>query len=168
LPKIFKLSAQTFTSRGALLPEFDMLSSERLSQIAGSQRMVFDFRTLAPGKFSFPYHFHRNAEELFYIISGKSSLRTPEGKTEVGAGDLIHFEAGSTGSHQLHNHTSEPCVYLDIRTFDGIDVTEYPDTKKIAILPGIEVFQQERKIGYYVGEEQIKEIWDSLPTAEHH
>jgi uncharacterized cupin superfamily protein len=77
MPKIFKLSEQKFASRGAELPEFDMLSSERLSQIAGAQRIVFDFRSLGPDKFSFPYHFHQNAEELFYIISGKSSLRTP-------------------------------------------------------------------------------------------
>jgi hypothetical protein len=34
---------------------------------------------LDPGKFSFPYHFHRAAEELFVILSGEAILRFPEG-----------------------------------------------------------------------------------------
>ncbi len=139
-----------------------MLSSERLSRIAGSQRMVFDFRSLGPGLFSFPYHFHRNAEELFYIISGKSSLRTPEGICEVAAGDLIHFETGPESSHQMYNHTDESCVYLDIRTFDRMDVTEYPDSNKIAVLPELEVFRMSSKTSYYTGEDKVREIWKAL------
>ncbi|MBX9687643.1 MAG: cupin domain-containing protein [Candidatus Obscuribacterales bacterium] len=159
------MSKQKFSSRGAELPEFDMLSSERLSQIAASERLVFDFRTLSPGKFSFPFHFHRNAEELFYIISGKCSLRTPTGVSEIETGDLIHFESGPSGCHQLHNHTDKPCVYLDIRTFSGIDITEYPDSNKIALLPGIEVFQKESKSSYFKNEEKIAERWKTLPKA---
>lgn len=162
MPSIFKLDQQKFSSRGAEIPAFDMLSSERISRLAGSQRLVFDFRSLGPGKYSFPYHFHRNAEELFYIIAGRSSLRTTQGVTEVCAGDLIHFEAGAQGSHQMFNHTSEPCVYLDIRTFDGMDVTEYPDSNKLALLPGLEVFRQGTTVSYYDGEEQVANVWQQL------
>jgi uncharacterized cupin superfamily protein len=162
MPKIFKLSEQKFASRGAEVSAFDMLSSERLSRLAGAQRLVFDFRSLGPEKFSFPYHFHKNAEELFYIISGMSSLRTPDGVTEVAAGDLIHFEVGADGSHQMYNHTEVPCVYLDIRTFDGIDITEYPDSNKVALLPAQEVFEKGSMTSYYKGEENIREIWKAL------
>jgi uncharacterized cupin superfamily protein len=124
--------------------------------------LVFDFRSLGPGKFSFPYHFHRNAEELFYIISGKSSLRTPTGIIEVGSGDLVHFEIGEGGSHQLYNHTESACVYLDIRTFEHIDITEYPDSNKVALLPSIEVFEKSDMTNYYKGEEKVLEIWCAL------
>jgi uncharacterized cupin superfamily protein len=165
MPKIYKLSEQKFTSRGAALPEFDMLSSERLGPLAGSQRLAFEFRSLGPDKFSFPYHFHRNAEELFYIISGKSSLRTPNGITEVAAGDLIHFEVGAEGSHQMYNHTSEPCVYLDIRTLGGADIAEYPDSNKIALLPGLEVFEKVSATSYYTGEENVREVWKTLKNT---
>jgi uncharacterized cupin superfamily protein len=162
MPNIFKLSEQNFTTRGAELTQFDLLSGARLSKMIGSERMVFDFRKLPPGKYSFPYHFHRNAEELFYIISGKALLRTPAGVTEVSAGDLVHFETGPESAHQLFNHSDEPCVYLDIRTFDKIDITEYPDSGKVALLPELEVFNKETVVNYYKGEEGVEEIWKTL------
>lgn len=39
----------------------------------------FDLRQLNPGQYSAPYHFHRYAEELFMIVSGSATLRTPKG-----------------------------------------------------------------------------------------
>src|SRR5208283_300645 len=104
--------------------DFEWQTSERLSELAGSKKLDFDIRSLAPDKFSFPYHYHRNAEELFYIISGECSMRTPDSITRVHAGDLIHFASGAEGAHQLFNDTAEPCIYLDIRTFDGIDIVD--------------------------------------------
>jgi len=167
MPKIFKLSEQKFTSRGAELPEFDMLSSERLSQIAGAQRIVFDFRSLGPDKFSFPYHFHHNAEELFYIISGRCSLRTPNGITEVEAGDLIHFECGAEGGHQMYNHTNETCTYLDIRTFSGADIAEYPDSNKLAVAaPLVRIFEQSSATKYLKGEDKVREIWNNMQRTQ--
>ena len=61
------------------------------------QNLNFDLRLLNPGQLSAPYHFHRYAEELFMIISGSLTLRTPEGKEIVESGDLIFFEKGATG-----------------------------------------------------------------------
>jgi uncharacterized cupin superfamily protein len=165
MPKIFKLSEQNFTTRGAELPQFDMLSGARISKMAGAERMVFDFRKLPPGKYSFPYHFHHNAEELFYIVSGKCSLRTPEGVTEVGAGDLIHFEVGPGSAHQMFNHTDEPCVYLDIRTFDRVDVAEYPDSNKMTAMPPGKFFKQDSAVSYLTGEENVEEIWKNLKST---
>jgi uncharacterized cupin superfamily protein len=148
MPKIFKLSEQNFTTRGAELPQFDMLSGARISKMAGAERMVFDFRKLPPGKYSFPYHFHHNAEELFYIVSGKCSLRTPEGVT-----------------HQMFNHTDEPCVYLDIRTFDRVDVAEYPDSNKMTAMPPGKFFKQDSAVSYLTGEENVEEIWKNLKST---
>ena len=51
------------------------------------------------------------------IISGCATLRTPNGLEIVKSGDLIFFEKGKTGAHQLYNHTTETCIYLDIRTY---------------------------------------------------
>ena len=93
-------------------------------------------------------------------------MRTPKGVTEVEAGDLIHFGIGAENSHQMYNHTDQPCVYLDIRTFDRIDITEYPDSKKIALLPETEVFLKEGMTGYYQGEERVKEIWKTLQKSD--
>jgi uncharacterized cupin superfamily protein len=165
MAKIFELGQVKFAMRGVPLPEFDWHTSERLGQLADSKRLIFDFRALDPGKFSFPYHFHRNAEELFFIVAGRCSLRTPEGIRPVKAGDLIYFESSPEGAHQLYNDSEEPCVYLDVRTFDGMDVTEYPDSDKVALLPGLEVFKMDSRVDYFEGETETKKIWDAVASA---
>ncbi|MNN10587.1 Cupin domain protein [compost metagenome] len=127
-----------------------------------SKHLIFDIRSLDAGKYSYPYHFHRNAEEMFVILSGKAMLRTPEGCQEINEGDIIFFEMGPTGAHQLFNHTEQPCKYLDIRTNAGIDICEYPDSGKINILPYQEVYQSDDKVDYYSGEDSVAEKWSQL------
>lgn len=36
------------------------------------------FYEIPPQKANYPYHYHLNSEEVFYIISGKGILETPE------------------------------------------------------------------------------------------
>lgn len=126
------------------------------------QNLNFDLRQLNPGQFSAPYHLHRYAEELFLIISGEMTLRTPEGLEQVSAGDLIFFEMGESGAHQFYNHTDQPCTYLDVRTFIGYDVCEYPDSGKILLAPSFEIFKSDAQSGYFDGEADIQEKWKSL------
>jgi uncharacterized cupin superfamily protein len=106
-----------------------------------------------------PVHFHRNAEEIFVILSGEATLRTPEKFVKVSEGDIIFFEMGPEGAHQLYNHAEQPCRFLDIRTVAGIDVCEYPDSGKINILPYREVFPKDAEADYYQGEERVSEKW---------
>jgi len=123
------------------------------------KNLNFDMRLLNPGQLSAPYHFHRFAEELFMVIDGSMTLRAPEGFEVVTKGDLIFFEMGEKGAHQFYNHTSEPCIYLDVRTYIGYDVCEYPDSKKILIAPSLEIFRNESKTTYFDGEEEVLNIW---------
>jgi len=126
------------------------------------KNLNFDFRLLHPGEFSAPYHFHRFAEELFYVISGSMTLRSPAGLEVVSPGDLIFFEMGAEGAHQFFNHTEEPCTYLDIRTYIGFDVAEYPDSNKILIAPSYEVFEKDAQVPYFDGEKDILSKWKKL------
>ena len=126
------------------------------------ENLNFDVRQLSPGQYSAPYHFHRYAEELFMIISGAGTLRTPGGLEVVETGDLIFFEKGETGAHQLYNHTTEACVYLDIRTYFGFDIAEYPDSDKILLAPTFEIFSKDSQAGYFYGETNIQEKWKQL------
>jgi uncharacterized cupin superfamily protein len=126
------------------------------------KNLNFELRLLNPGQLSAPYHFHRFAEELFMVISGSMTLRTPEGFELVSSGDLIFFEMGESGAHQFHNHTLEPCIYLDIRTFIGYDVCEYPDSDKILIAPSFEIFKKDSPSSYFEGEEDIPEKWKNI------
>lgn len=122
----------------------------------------FDLRQLNPDQYSAPYHLHRYAEELFMIISGSATLRTPNGLEILNSGDLIFFEKGKTGAHQLYNHTTEICIYLDIRTYIGYDIAEYPDSDKIFIAPSREIFNKDSQVDYFDGERNIKEKWKQL------
>ena len=126
------------------------------------ENLNFDLRQLNPDEFSTPYHFHRYAEELFMILSGAATLRTPNGMEIVNSGDLLFFEKGETGAHQLYNHTTEPCIYLDIRTYIGYDIAEYPDSNKILLAPSFEIFNKDAQPGYFDGEKNIKDKWKQM------
>ena len=134
----------------------------RIKKGINPENLNFDLRQLNPGQYSAPYHFHRYAEELFMIISGSATLRTPNGLEIVNNGDLIFFEKGETGAHQLYNHTTETCVYLDIRTYIGYDVAEYPDSDKILIAPTFEIYNRDSQVSYFAGEQNIKDKWRQI------
>lgn len=134
----------------------------RIKKGVNPQNLNFDLRQLNPGQYSAPYHFHRYAEELFMIVSGSATLRTPEGLEIINSGDLIFFEIGESGAHQLYNHTNEPCIYLDIRTYIGYDIAEYPDSNKILIAPSYEILDKDSQKSYFEGEENIKDIWEQI------
>jgi uncharacterized cupin superfamily protein len=130
------------------------------------RQLNFDIRQLNPGQYSSLYHFHRHAEELFMVVSGTMTLRTPRGLEVVSGGDIIFFEMGESGAHQLFNHSSEPCTYLDVRTFMGYDVCEYPDSGNILLAPTYEIFDKKSQNRLYEGEENIKNIWEKLKNKE--
>jgi uncharacterized cupin superfamily protein len=102
------------------------------------------------------------------IISGSLTLRTPNGLDIVSSGDLVFFEMGDSGAHQFYNHTSEPCTYLDIRSFVGFDICDYPDSGKILIAPSYEIFNKEDQTTYFEGEIDVREKWDDLKNKPNH
>jgi uncharacterized cupin superfamily protein len=134
----------------------------RIQKGVNPENLNFDLRQLNPDQYSAPFHFHRYAEELFLIISGSATLRTPYGLELVNNGDLIFFNKGETGAHQLYNHTTEACVYLDIRTYIGYDIAEYPDSDKILIAPTFEIFNTDSQASYFDGETNIIDKWKEI------
>ena len=55
--------------------------------------------TIPPGKSNYPYHYHVQNEEAFYILSGEGTLKTPDGDIPVSEGDIIYFPPDETGAH---------------------------------------------------------------------
>ena len=160
---VFKSEHREFKEDANKIDNYRILSDiTRLKKGIKPQNLNFDIRQLSPGQYSAPYHFHRYAEELFMIISGTATLRTSDGLEVVNAGDLIFFEIGETGAHQLFNHSEEPCTYLDIRTYIGYDVAEYPDSNKILLAPSFEIFNKDTTVNYFEGEENIQAKWEEL------
>ena len=164
---ILKSDKREFTEAPNKIDNFRLFSDiSKVKSGVNPRNLNFDIRLLNPGQFSAPYHFHRNSEELFMVISGSMTLRTPEGLNIVTTGDLIFFEMGETGAHQFFNHGTEPCTYLDIRTFLGYDICEYPDSGKILLAPSFEIFNKESKVGYFEGEENILEKWSEIKNRK--
>lgn len=160
---IFKSNQKEFKEEPNKIDNYRIFSDIAIKQKkVNSENLNFDLRLLNPGQYSAPYHFHQYAEELFMIISGSATLRTPNGLEVVDSGDLMFFEKGTTGAHQLYNHTEEPCTYLDIRTFIGFDICEYPDSNKIFLAPSYDIFNKDSKVSYFDGEENIKEKWEQI------
>jgi uncharacterized cupin superfamily protein len=160
---IFKSEQREFQEESNKIDGFRILSDISIKQKMGkSDNLNFDIRQLNPGQCSAPYHFHNYAEELFMILSGSATLRTPTGLKAVDSGDLIFFEKTETGAHQLYNHTEEPCIYLDVRTFIGYDVCEYPDSNKIFLAPSYDIFKKDSNVNYFEGEENVKDKWRQL------
>lgn len=120
---------------------------------------MFDLRLLPSGQYSFPYHFHRNAEELIMILSGTLTMRSHEGFEILKHGDIVFFEMGETSAHQFYNHDSNPCTYLDVKTVVGLDVCEYPDSGKINISPFNEIFVKDSQVDYFHGEDNVDSKW---------
>ncbi|MBN2534052.1 MAG: cupin domain-containing protein [Spirochaetales bacterium] len=159
MPEIFNCKSMTFKLKESPIVDFAWHTSPRLAEIVQSKHLYFDIRSLDPDRFSYPYHFHRNAEELFVILSGMVMLRTPDGFHQLKEGDIVFMETGPTGAHQLYNHTNSPCQYLDIRTATSLDVCEYPDSGKINILPYLEIYQKKSRVDYFLAEDKVREKW---------
>lgn len=126
---------------------------------AGSKNLVFDIRELPPAQYSFPFHYHRNAEEVMMVISGSMAVRTMQGFEVVHKGDILFFETGENGAHQFYNHTSEPCTYFDVKSIYGLDAVVYPDSGKLMINKYNEVYDIKEQVDYFKDEESIKERW---------
>lgn len=160
---ILKSAERDFQENENRIDNFRLFTDiSRMSKGVEPQNLNFDVRQLNPGQYCSAYHYHRFAEELFLIISGSVTLRTPQGLEIINSGDIAFFEKGETGAHQLYNHTTEPCVYLDIRTFLGYDVCEYPDSNKIFLVPTGEIFDKDIQLGYFDGEEDVKNRWKEM------
>jgi len=109
---------------------------------------------IPPGKAAYPYHYHTQVEEAFYILSGAGTLRTPQGERTVRAGDFLFFPAGEQGAHKLTNTGEADLVYLDFDTAHEIDVAFYPDSGKIGVWGmGVnQVYKTDEQAEYYEGE----------------
>ncbi len=160
---ILKYDKREFKENPGKIDNFRLFSDvSRIKNGIEPKNLNFDLRLLYPGQFSAPYHFHRYAEELFMVVSGSMTMRTADGLEIISNGDIVFFEMGETGAHQFFNHGTEPCTYLDIRTFIGYDICEYPDSGKILIAPSYEIFNKVSELDYFEGEKNILEKWKQI------
>ena len=130
---------------------------QRRKELGSGQRMSCGLWELPPGKRSFPLHAHLVTEEALYAVSGRAKVRTPNGLTEIGPGDFVSFPAGGP-AHQLVNDGPDSFVYVAISAHLGVDVVQYPDSRKVASSVGVGaarkrfIFREADQVDYFDGE----------------
>jgi uncharacterized cupin superfamily protein len=85
---------------------------------------LIEYAPQAPGG---PLHMHYGVEEMFFVLSGTLTVRTPEGEEELSPGDVVYFPEGPDGLHTFSNSTDEPVRVLGISTKRFPDVVAYPE-----------------------------------------
>ena len=137
-----------------LHPDYEYYKKDFIPRGYADKTMVSIYE-IPPGKSAYPYHYHLKNEETFYIIRGEGLLKTPQGEKAVSAGDLIFFLANEAGAHKLTNTSpAENLVYIDFDVIHDMDVTVYPDSKKIAVWGKDvnKVYPLDASVDYYEGE----------------
>ena len=90
-------------------------------------RMGATLYELAPGAPESRIHMHFGAEEMFFVLSGRPVLRTPQGKEALAPGDVVFCPEGRAGLHTFGNPTEEPVELLAISAGSFPDVVAYPE-----------------------------------------
>jgi uncharacterized cupin superfamily protein len=103
----------------------------RLGRQAGSALLGASLYELDPGNAVCPYHWHGAEEEMLIVVSGRPSLRTPEGWRELEAGAVVAFATGADGAHQVANRSSERVTVLLLSETKDPEVCAYPDSRKV-------------------------------------
>jgi uncharacterized cupin superfamily protein len=110
-----------------------------------------------PGEKTWPYHYELGCEEWLVTVSGKPTLRTPEGERELEPGDVAVFPEGPDGAHQVINRSDEPCRVLILSSKSPLAVVHYPDSGKVGLWSQGEGYQallrNEPKLDYWEGED---------------
>ncbi|MBR5348234.1 MAG: cupin domain-containing protein [Lachnospiraceae bacterium] len=146
---------QVYDPNGEHRHSFGFMKSTVVSPYkSGEGKLAVAFYTLQPGQSNYPYHQHLGREEMFYIISGRATLKTPKGNVEVSEGDVVFFPPNENGAHMLTNTSEEPVSYLDIDTSTPSDVVLYPDSGNVRVLAGgmQKSFKLDSEVNYLDGE----------------
>jgi len=99
----------------------------QLGEWFGLKNFGVNLTTLAPGAQSSIRHAHTKQDEFIYVVQGRPTLCTNDGKTELAAGMCAGFRAGDENAHHLRNETSEEVLYLEIGDRTPGDEVNYPD-----------------------------------------
>ena len=125
-----------------------------VGQRLGASMIGMSVYELAPGQETFPYHYELGREEWLLVVSGRPTLRAPDGERELRAGDVVCFPEGPEGAHQVRNDAEEPARVAMLSTKPSMAVAIYPDSKKVGVWSSIErhMIRGEPQLDYWEGE----------------
>lgn len=98
-----------------------------LGDIFGLKNFGVNITRLAPGSMSALRHSHSKQDEFVYILEGRPTLVTDEGKTHLEPGMCAGFRCGTGNAHHLVNETDADVLYLEIGDRTPGGSVDYPD-----------------------------------------
>jgi uncharacterized cupin superfamily protein len=152
-PNIFKTALEPDDSD----PVGYRIQAVKLGPRVGATRLGASIYELPPGESVCPYHYEHAEEEWVIVLSGRPTLRTPEGEEELEAGDVVCFAPGPAGAHKLSNRSEEALRLLMFSEVKHPAVTVYPDSDKIGVWTGGDrsddvMVERSSSVDYYHGE----------------
>jgi uncharacterized cupin superfamily protein len=90
-------------------------------------------------------------------VTGRPTLRGPDGERELEPGDVAVCPEGPEGAHLLENRTDEPCRVLIVSSKSPLAIVHYPDSGKVGLWSQAEGYQAmlrtEPTLDYWDGED---------------
>ena len=128
----------------------------RMGATLGANRTGASAYELPPGQAIYPYHYEYGEEEWLLVLSGRPTLRHPEGSDALDPLDIVHFPQEPTGAHLVRNETDETVRVLMFSTRSVPAVAVYPDSGKIGVWTGNEaddvLARRPANVDYWDGE----------------
>ena len=105
----------------------------RVGAQIGAARLGMSVIDLPTGQAICPYHFEWTDEEWLIVLTGRPTLRTPEGERVLEPGDTVCFPVGPAGAHHVRNHGEELSRVAMLSTKNDVGIAEYPDSDKVGV-----------------------------------
>lgn len=152
--RVFNLNEPSFEYDTAD-PDGYRAGTDRFGPKLGASQLGGSVYELPPNQSICPYHFEYAEEEWLIVLTGRATVRDPDGEHELGPGDVECFVTGPDGAHKVTNRTDETIRVLMLSTVKWPAVTVYPDSDKVGAYgaPGERVVvRRSDNRDYYDGE----------------
>jgi len=104
-----------------------------VGQRLGASLLGGSLYELPPSEKTWPYHYEVGCEEWLIAVSGRPTLRGPDGERELVPGDVAVFPEGPAGGHQVINRSQEPARILILSSKSPLAFVHYPDSGKVGL-----------------------------------
>jgi uncharacterized cupin superfamily protein len=124
------------------------------TELLGAERIGGSVYELDPGESTWPYHWEQGREEWLIVLSGRPTLRTPDGERELEPGAVVLFPEGPAGAHKVTNRSDEPARIVLLANAVTLRVCHYPDTRKVYVegATGQTLVRADARVDYWEGE----------------
>ncbi|NUR76695.1 MAG: cupin domain-containing protein [Thermoleophilia bacterium] len=128
------------------------VSYARIAPLVGGRLLGLSVYELPPGQSICPYHYEIGFEEWLFVLTGRPTLRTPDGARELRPWDVVFFPDGPTGAHKVTNNTGETLRVAMLSNKGDPGVAIYPDSDKLGAFPPNKLFRLTDAVDYFDGE----------------